>query len=200
MKYTPLLALVALLCIGGGCALDRTSSDSTEPAIDRNSVLVEARENGLIMSESEVNLMSQTSPTIDPAVRVTQDIQTYLKANVRDWFSAALADVTGGSSFGIAHSQFASGIFTLVVEMGNLPEPASGYFYEGWLVERDEEPLDEPPLRLISIGRAQKTEDGYAMVYRSGTDLTEYNFFVLTLEPDDGNSTPAEHILEGTLK
>ena len=194
MKYTPIFTLIALLFVGGGCISDTPSETSGEPTIDRDSILVEARENGLIMDESEVSLMRQMSPTSDTAVRTPQDIQAYLDTNVRDWFAAALADVTGGTSFGIAHSQYVSGTFTLVVEMGNLPEPTSGYFYEGWLVRRGE------AFSIVSTGRAQKTEDGFVNVYLSGTDLTDHDFYVLTLEPDDGDAAPTEHILEGTLK
>lgn len=36
--------------------------------------------------------------------------------------------------------------------------------------------------------------------YSSGEDLTDHNFYVLTIEPDDGNPAPADHIVEGTLK
>ncbi len=195
MNKPAFLALAILVLIGGGCLSKDAASDSTaEITLDRASILVEARENGLIMDEAEVFLMGQTSPTVDPAVLPVSDIQTYLEANVRDWTSAALADVTGGGSFGIAHSQFASGTYTLVSEMGNLPDPANGYFYEGWIVERGD------GLALTSTGRAQKTQDGYGNVYRSQTDLSDYDFYVLTLETDDGNPTPAEHILEGTLK
>ena len=196
MNKPGFLVLLALVLIGGGCLSKNAASNSaaTEPVIDRASILVEARENGLIMDEAEVSLMAQTSPTIDSAVLPVFDIQTYLEANVRDWTSAALADVTGGGSFGIAHSQFASSTYTLVSEMGNLPEPADGYFYEGWLVERGD------ALSLVSTGRAQKAGEGYANVYLSTTDLTQYDFYVLTLESDDGNPAPTEHILEGTLK
>ncbi|MBI4435289.1 hypothetical protein HY630_01325 [Candidatus Uhrbacteria bacterium] len=195
MNKPAFLVLVTLMLIGGGCLSTYSASDSAaEPTIDRASILVEARENGLIMDEAEVSLMAQTPVTSDPAVLAVPDIQTYLEANVRDWSAAALADVTGGDSFGIAHSRFASGTYTLVAEMGNLPDPAAGYFYEGWLVRRGED------FSLVSTGRVQKTDNGYAHVYLSTTDLSGYDFYVLTLEPDDANPAPAEHILEGTLK
>ena len=164
MNTFAFLSVIALIFIGSGClSPDTTGSASTD--LDRDSILVEARENGLIMNEDEVVAMAQTTPVEDPAVRAAQDIEAYLDTNVRDWFSAALADVTGGTSFGLAHSQFASGTFTLVVEMGNLPEPASGYFYEGWLVRRTEN------FSLMSTGRAVKTQDGFTNVYLSGSEL-----------------------------
>lgn len=192
MNKLAFLVLVALTLTGAGCFFSTPDSVSTE--IDRGSILVEARENGLIMDGEEITLMAQTAPAGDPLVLAAWDLETYLDADVRDWTSAALADVTGGESFGIAHSQYVSGGFTLVVEMGNLPEPASGYFYEGWLVRRGEN------FSIVSMGRATQTQDGYANVYLSGTDFTDYDFYVLTLEPEDGNAAPAEHILEGTLK
>jgi hypothetical protein len=193
MNTSRYLALVALVLLGGGC-FSTPSFDPVSTTIDRDSILIEARENGLIMSETEVSVMAQTTPTSDANARVVDDVTSILDQDVRDWIAAALADVTGGSSFGIAHSQFDAGTFMLVVEMGNLPEPASDYFYEGWLVRRGSE------FSLVSTGRAVKTQDGFANVYVSATDFTDYDFYVLTLEPDDGNPAPAEHILEGTLK
>ena len=78
--------------------------------------------------------------------------------------------------------------------MGNLPEPAEGYFYEGWLVRRGDS------FSVLSIGHAVKTEKGYMNVYQSPTDLSDHAFYVLTLEPEDGNSAPEEHILEGSFR
>lgn len=193
MNKTVFIGLFALVFLGGGClSTDSEGEASTE--FDRDSVLVEARENGLIMNSEETALMTQTSLTTDSNPLPSRDAESYVNTDTRDWFSAALADVTGGTSFGIAHSQYDSGTFTLVVEMGNLPEPASGYFYEGWLVRRGES------LSILSTGRAEVTQDGFANVYLSRTDLTDYDFYVLTLEAEDGNPAPSEHILEGTLK
>lgn len=194
MKKLVFLAIAAIFA-GFGCwGNGSTRPEQTGSTIDRASILVEARENDLIMDEAEIAAMAATVLEVDVLGRTPEDVATYLEANVKDWWSAALADVTGGDGYGLAHARLTDGTFTLIAEMGNLPEPAPSYFYEAWLVRREGE------LAVLSLGRAQKTEKGYAIAYLTSTDLSDHDFFVLTLEPDDGNPAPAEHILEGILK
>ena len=75
----------------------------------------------------------------------------------------------------------------------NLPNPVGTDFYEGWIVRKG--------LRfdVISSGRVEKVGGVYTNTYSSGQDLTDHDFYVLTIEPDDGDPAPAGHILEGTL-
>ena len=193
MKSTAISLLAALLLLGAGCA-DSSESTQTQPTIDRESILFEARENGLIMNEAQINAMVAAPLEIDQEGRLVENVQEYVKTDVKDWLSGALADVTGGDAYGIAHATLQSGSFTFIAQMGNLPEPASEYYYEGWLVRR------EGSLAVLSLGRIQKTEKGYALVYLTDTDLSDHNFFVVTLESNDGNPAPGEHILEGILK
>ncbi|MBI4438017.1 hypothetical protein HY631_03660 [Candidatus Uhrbacteria bacterium] len=196
MKLTLPLILLALVLTGLGCFGNKTeetvSSGSVE--IDRGAILLEARENGLIMSESEVAVMSSVEPTsVQGAVNVT-NVEPYLKADMKGWASAALADVTGGDSFGLAHAAFARGVYTFVADMGNLEAPRDGYAYHGWLVNRTE------PLAAVGTAAAVKTQSGYAIVFTAAEDLTAYDFFVLTLEQTAGATTPEEHILEGSFR
>jgi hypothetical protein len=150
-------------------------------------------ENGLIMDEEEIGAMSGAQMVTD-AGESPSDTSTYLSEDFSGWSSAALADVTGGSSFGLAHSTFENGSYMLVAEFGSLPVPGSGYFYEGWIVRRGED------LSVVSTGPAEILEDTYINIFTSSTDYSDHDFYVLTLEPDDGNTAPDEHILEGTLK
>ncbi|MBI4256624.1 hypothetical protein HY626_01040 [Candidatus Uhrbacteria bacterium] len=194
MKQLAFLVM-AILFTGAGCWGNPSAQDAQRVStIDRTSILAEARENDLIMDEGEIAAMASATREGDSFGRSPGDLTTYLETNVKDWRSAALADVTGGEGFGIAQATFAQGTFTLIAEMGNLPEPSSEYFYEAWLVRREGE------LAVFSLGRAQKTQKGYTMVYLTSTDFSDHDFFVLTLELDDANPAPAEHILEGTLK
>ncbi|NQV90706.1 hypothetical protein HQ487_04880 [Candidatus Uhrbacteria bacterium] len=196
MKKSFFWALIALVFLGAGCFRQTEPIDLEEVSstIDRDSILFEAQKNGLIMNEEEIQTMSSLNPTEDSLNQTPTNIDRYLQADVIGWKSAALADVTGGGSFGIAHAQYLNGTYTMVVTMGNLTDPADDYFYEGWIVHRGTE------FSVMSTGRAVKTGDGYANVYLSKADLSESDFYVLTLEPDDGNPAPAEHILEGTFK
>ncbi len=52
----------------------------------------------------------------------------------------------------------------------------------------------------MSTGPAEILEYTYINIFTSSTDYSDHDFYVLTLEPDDGNTAPDEHILEGTLK
>lgn len=192
MKSTAISLLVALLLLGVGCA-DAPESTPTPPTIDRESILFEARENGLIMDEEEIVAMANAALEVDDEGRFVEDVQGYLKTNVKDWWSAALADVTGGDGYGIAHATLQAGSYTFIAQMGNLPDPSSEYYYEGWLVRR------KGSLAVLSLGRVQHVEKGSALVYLTKTDISDYDFFVVTLEPNDGNPSPGEHILEGTL-
>ena len=196
MKKFAFLACTVVLagtgCFGSGEATEDTSA--TGSIVDRASILVEARENGLIMDELEILAMRAAVLEQDPQGRSPEDVVGYLETNVKDWWSAALADVTGGDGYGIAHTTFQGGTFTVLAEMGNLPEPASEYFYEAWLVRRDGE------LAVLSLGPAQRIEDDYVVVYLTSTDFSDHDFFILTLESDDGNPAPGEHILEGNIK
>lgn len=196
MKKSFFWAFLAIVFIGGGCVGGGEPQDIEEVAsgIDRDSILFEAQKNGLIMTDEEISAMTSGSLVADESGETPEIIERYLETDVRGWASAALADVTGGESFGIAHTQFESGLFTLISNMGNLPDPAEGYFYEGWLVRRGES------MSVISTGVAEKTAEGYVNVYTSKIDLSEYDFYVLTLEPNDEDPAPAEHILEGTLR
>lgn len=196
MKKSFIWAFVALVFLGGGCFTNSESPDLDEVAsgIDRDSILFVAQQNGLIMNDEEIADMEVVSPREDLLNETSSNIQSFLGIDVSTWSSVALADVTSGGSFGIGHRQYKNGEFTMIVNMGNLPEPAEDYFYEGWLVHRGAD------MSILSTGRAVKTEKGFTNVYVTNTDLAESDFYVLTLEPDDGNPAPAEHILEGTFK
>jgi hypothetical protein len=52
-----------------------------------------------------------------------------------------------------------------------------------WIVRQD-------PLSVISTGRLEKDNEGYANVFKSDKNLTDHDFYVLTLEPDDGDPAP----------
>jgi hypothetical protein len=196
MKKIFPLTLLTLVLLGAGCF----SKSEEEPAsngpveIDREEILFDARENGLIMSQEEVSAMSSIEPITAADASNPTSLTSYLEADMKAWSSAALADVTGGESFGLAHATFANGIFTVVADLGNLTQPAENFVYEGWLVKRGE------AMMLVDLGTVTATEKGHALVFTSSQDLSEYDFFVLTLETIDGSSTAEEHILEGRFR
>jgi hypothetical protein len=196
ITFGGIVGLVALIVVlGMGCSRANdvvTTDESGDVVIDRDAILYEAKENGLIMTDDETESM-KTAIT-DSVAEPVGDLAAALEQDFKGWQSAALADVTGGGSYGLAHAQFVGGKYSLVVEMGNLPVPGEGYFYEGWVVRRGES------FSAVSTGRAEVVEEQYVNVFMSPTDYSDYDFYVLTLEPDDGDPAPDEHILEGTLK
>jgi hypothetical protein len=107
--------------------------------------------------------------------------------------SGTLEDVSGGNSSGDVKAGFAEGKYELVATFEGLPEPQGTDFYEGWVVRRGD------AMSVISTGRVDEEEIGYVNLFNSDTDLTDHDFYVLTIEPDDGDPAPAEHILEGVL-
>ncbi|MFA4845355.1 MAG: hypothetical protein WC654_02245 [Patescibacteria group bacterium] len=196
MKRTLAFALLALVLAGGGCFGKKTeeTASSGTVEIDRNAILFEARENGLIMSESEVAVMSSLEPVSVEGATNPTGLASYLYDDMKDWSSAALADVTGGGSYGLAHATFENRKYTVVADIGNLTEPSESFSYQGWLVKRGS------AMAIVDAGTAIKTETGYAIVFTSTTDLSEYNFFVLTLGNTSSPSTTKEHILEGSFR
>jgi len=109
-------------------------------------------------------------------------------------YQGKLIDVSGGQSSGLAQAMLSKRINVVHVEFDNLPEIENDYFYEGWLVRKE-------PFYFVSTGELTLEQDSNLLVndFKSSKDLREYKFYVLTLEPDDGDPTPADHILEGTL-
>lgn len=104
-----------------------------------------------------------------------------------------LHDVTGGEAFGTARAGKDNNGYYLGATFFKLPPLEDDYFYEGWVVRRD-------PFDFISTGEIKMTGGGLVNSYSSEVDYIDYDFYVLTLEPDDGDPAPAAHIVEGELK
>lgn len=100
---------------------------------------------------------------------------------------------TGGNSFGIAQAAYLDSQYHLLATFENLPDPQGTDFYEGWVVRTGSR------FNVISSGKLDKVGGAYQNVFTSAEDLTDHAFYVLTLEPDDGDPAPADHIVEGTM-
>lgn len=69
--------------------------------------------------------------------------------------------------------------------------PGEGFFYEGWLV-CNKKPYSTGELFL---------EDGYYNNWFSSKDLPENcQKYVLTIEPDDNDPAPADHVMDGKFQ
>jgi hypothetical protein len=112
------------------------------------------------------------------------------------WFAIGPMEGVGTTpANGVAQLHvFKDGATVQTMQM-NIERAPDGFFYEGWLVN----PEGGDP---ISSGHATSNfgDTRHFLHYTSDQDLRAYTKAVLTLERDDGNPAPAEHVAEGTLK
>ncbi len=160
---------------------------------------------GKTTNESISSAMETLTETDNKKINIGDDEISLLRASGIEKYSkrATLMDVTElrtirgintfGASSGIVYAGFSDGNYKLNAVFNFLPDPINGDFYEGWLVRQD-------PPSAISTGVAESLGNGgYTNVYMSKSDLSDYDYYVLTLEPDDGDASPADHIIEGML-
>jgi len=100
---------------------------------------------------------------------------------------------TDGQASGMAKANFENGVYELMATFSNLPDPVGDDFYEGWIVQK-------LPFKFISTGAVEKIEGVYTNIFALDQDMTSYSRYVLTLEPNDGDPAPADHIVEGDMK
>ncbi|MEK7094588.1 MAG: anti-sigma factor [Patescibacteria group bacterium] len=119
----------------------------------------------------------------------TKDVKVNAKS-----MEAILASETGRQGSGTATSSFLDGEFQHIV-VSNLPDPGAGYFYEVWLIR-------SKPFDFFSTGRLIQHADDlkWYLIYSGKEDKTDFLKVVVTIEKDDRNAAPGEHILEGILK
>ena len=205
MKRTaPLMILLSVFALFGfGCTklptnseTDTTGSDvNPETQIDRRAVLLDAKQQGLIMDTPEIEQMRDPSVLVqDTKVQKNISSASLTAADLKTWPAAALADVTGGTSFGLVHARYQNGQFTLLAALGGLPAPQNGALYKGWLVKRGNE------MRVLDTGRIEMNEKQFVNAYVSAEDFSTYDFFVITLQANAESSQPGEHILEGVIR
>ena len=190
----PVLAIVVMLGIGCSKNIDKNKGDIV-PEINRESILLEAKKNKLIMDDAEKAQMADMSvQETDEQKIAIKDPKKFLPFLTAKGRSGALADVTAGSSYGLSNIKTDGNVFTVTASLGGLPETSDKYFYEAWVVKRGSD------MEVLSIGKLEKNENDWISVYQTTKSLSEYDFFVITLEPDDEDQSPAEHILEGIIR
>ena len=147
-----------------------------------------------IVNDVSVKEMMKEKVIVDDKIMEVTEAIRALMGSTEFEFVGSLSDVTGGVSSGTAFSVFANEKYLLKVDIRDLPDPDDSHFYEGWIVRRGIK------FNVISTGKVEGENGVYINRYASEKDLTDHTFYVLTLEPDDGNPAPAEHVLEGTLE
>lgn len=115
-------------------------------------------------------------------VSVASDAQVVQLAPIKDFRGVASAS-----------SQYSDEGFQHII-VATLPNPPVGYFYEGWLIR-------SKPFDFFSTGRfIQQADDlKWYLLWQGSEDKGDYRKVVITLEPEDGDAAPAEHVMEGVL-
>lgn len=102
--------------------------------------------------------------------------------------TTSLRDVSGRQVTGEAKRAFSEGKFYYQVNASGLMPVEKGFYYQGWL-EKDGD--------YLSTGRVELDIYGSGVLYyTTSVDRSDYSTAVITLEPEDGDPTPAIHILE----
>ena len=101
---------------------------------------------------------------------------------------AELKDVTGGTASGITTRKFEASTFELGI-LADLPTPEVGKFYQGWARKDDE---------FLALGELRIAKGGYLLDFKSGTDYSDYNKIVVSLEKSL-TEKPDKTILEGSF-
>jgi len=73
--------------------------------------------------------------------------------------------------------------------LAGLPDPKTGYFYQGWIVNGT---------TYLSLGKLRVAKGGYLVDFRSTTNYSNIKNVVVTLEKVF-NNTPETRILEGSF-
>lgn len=149
----------------------------------------------IVKSNNESESSNTTQPTQEESV-VTEPVEP--EATLVYEALGQLDDVTdtGDSSGLVSAEYFDDGVYELLAEFEDLPLLVTGEFFEGWLVKQDTS-------EFFSTGAVKTASDGNLINTFTGDEDYQtqgYDFYVLTLEPDDGNPDPAAHVLEGTLE
>ncbi|MBT3816909.1 MAG: hypothetical protein HOE80_03425 [Candidatus Magasanikbacteria bacterium] len=178
MKKTFTTTLLIALCfITIGCTKTDVKNNTEQEETDTIEIIDEVED--MDVKETEINIEKVVYDWEGDLEDVTKG-KTILGVN------------TEGTSSGFAQAVF-NNTYTLQAVFEGLPDPEGTDFYEGWIVRR------EGSFNVISTGKASKIDGVYKNVYESEKDLSDHTFYVLTIEPDDGDPAPAEHILEGVL-
>ncbi len=101
---------------------------------------------------------------------------------------------TKGKTTGRAMTGILESDHIVVATLEKLPAPNNDDFYEGWLV-------NPSTGNFFSTGLATRSNnfDGYVNRFTRSQAFGKNTRYVLTLEPNDGDPAPADHIVEGNI-
>lgn len=189
-----LLGMIAIVGFGCSRVVTKKVDTNQSPVIDRSAILLDAKKQGLIMDTGEIEHMKDPSViVVDEKKETPADFATFNTVDLKTWHAAALADVTSGTSYGLTHAKFENGQFQIIASCGGLTAPTDGSVYEAWLVKRGD------GMKIVDLGKLNLADKLMTLTYASKADLSEYDFFVVTLQSPN-QTVPGEHLLEGVIR
>jgi len=133
--------------------------------------------------------------TVPETLSVEDKIEDKFKYQIPDDVEKAeLKDVAGGDASAISTRKFENNKFTSAV-LADLPDPATGSFYQGWLVKGEE---GKEGYAVVSLGRLQVAKGGWMVDFSTATNYSDYDKVLITLEKTF-DKTPETKILEGSF-
>lgn len=187
-KFNYFVGIFAVtLLLGAGCAKETPSEQVEVAANDSGEYAIAPSEQA--EAEKELQEKMKGAPVKDSQM---VELKSKIVQGVDFQISGDLKDVSGGSSTGVAMTAFKYGNYMMHAKFKDLPPLEDGYFYEGWVVRKK-------PFNFISTGEIVDVRGELVNTYMSEDNWMDHDFYVLTLEPDDGDPAPAAHILEGVM-
>lgn len=150
----------------------------------------------LSIKDSELETMFlQTEPARDLLQEKIDEVALLqMRELIRYDYEGALRDPTGmRRNLGTVEATFQNGTYNLRVTVADLPDLPAGGFYEGWLVR-------SAPFHTVNIGPLERIGGILTNLYRSRTDLSDHEFYVLTHERNERNPLPYEFLYEARLE
>ena len=141
-------------------------------------------------AEVTVTPIENTQEQEDPTAKSADSSNSQsVQVSVETITLKSVGNYTGS---GTATRIFADGTFIHTVN-ANISDPASGKFYEGWIVNMS---LSPP---FFSTGKLEKEGNRYKLNFTSNKDYSSYNNVVITEETKTNglDGVPEAHVLEG---
>lgn len=189
MSRNLIILVAVLLVLAGGAFFFLNSSGSSYLSFLNSSDVAE--EEGMMDGEPQEDALVKEMD--ESTMNEMADLLYQYEGQLVDVTSGEVRGInTNGEALGVAKSNYDGTQYLLYATFESLPDPNEDDFYEGWIVQKD-------PFMFLSTGIVNQVNGVYTNAYKSGEDLTNYDFYVLTIEPNDGDPAPADHILEGTM-
>jgi hypothetical protein len=138
-----------------------------------------------------------------PKVPQTLSSQDNTEQNIENKFNlqipddlekAILKDRAGGNSQAIATRKWSDGQFSFDI-LADLPEPESGFLYQGFLIRGNE---GEDGYSVISVGQFTIAKGGWLIHYESSNNYSDYTKVVVSLQ-QALSERPEKPVLQGSF-